>query len=156
MICTIDWIWKSMTKSVLLCLLKTSSKLQQKSMFYGSVIKQQIQSIIFNTKIYNFSTKYLYMYPYSQNVCLWMSSIFPKLPFLGSPQDHQHEQQKQNSTRIQNSNPQLSNGLILFVMPYKPQKLCNLPTPLTLLPLHSRFCPRNPCGIIEKWNVVII
>jgi hypothetical protein len=66
-----------------------------------------------------------------------MSSIFPKVPFLGSPQDHQHEQKKQNSTRIQNSNPQLSNDLFLFVIPYKPQKLHNFPIPLTLPPLHS-------------------
>jgi hypothetical protein len=45
---------------------------------------------------------------------------------------HQHEQQKQNSTIIQNLNHQLSNGLFLSVMPCEPQKLCNLPTPLTI------------------------
>ncbi len=42
--------------------------------------------VIFNTRMCNFSTKYMYFYFYSQNVCIRMSSTFPKLPFLGNPQ----------------------------------------------------------------------
>ncbi len=67
------------------CLLKTSTKLQQKSMFYESVIKRQIKFVIFNIRIYSFFTKYLHIYFYSKNVCLWMSATFPKLPFLLIP-----------------------------------------------------------------------
>ncbi len=59
-----------MEKFVLICLLKTSTKLQQKSMFHGSVIKQKIKFVIFNIRIYNFFTKYLHIYFYSKNVCL--------------------------------------------------------------------------------------
>jgi len=55
-------------------------------MFYWSVTKQQIKFVIFNTKICSLSTKYLHLYSYSKTMCLWMSSTFPKLPLLGSPQ----------------------------------------------------------------------
>ncbi len=73
-----------------------------------------------------------------------MSSPFPKLPLLGNPQVTIN---MNNKTKFNNSNPQLSNGLFLSVMPCKPQKLCNLSTPLTLPPLYSKFRPRNPYGI---------
>ncbi len=71
--------------------------------------------------------------------CVFMNVLnFPKTPTLGhSPSHHQHEQQ--NSTRTQNSNPQLFNGLFLFIMPCKPQKLCNLPTLLTIPHTHGFF-----------------
>jgi hypothetical protein len=72
-------------KSILPCSLKASTKLQQKSMFYGSVIKPQIKHVIFNIKIYSFYAKNSHIYSYSQNVCLQMSSTFPKLPLLGTP-----------------------------------------------------------------------
>jgi hypothetical protein len=58
------------------------NKITTRSMFYGSVIKQQNQSIIFNTKICSFSIKYLYMYSYSQNVSMNVLRI-PKTPILG-------------------------------------------------------------------------
>jgi hypothetical protein len=134
MIHTSNWIWKLMEKFVFPCLLKISTKLQQKSMFYGSVIKQQIKYVIFNIRIYSFSTKYLHIYFYSKNVCQQMSAIFPKLPLLVVPKSPSTWTTKQNSTKIQNSNPQLSNGLFPSVMPCKPQKLCNLPTLLTSSP----------------------
>jgi hypothetical protein len=59
-----------MEKFVLPCILKTSTKLQQKSIFYGSVIKQQINVVIFNIKICSFFTKYLHVYSYFENVCV--------------------------------------------------------------------------------------
>jgi hypothetical protein len=123
-----------MEKSILPSVLKISTKLQQKSMFYGSIIKQQIKSVIFNIRIYSFFTKYLHIYFYSKNVCLWMSATFPKLPLLVVPNSPSTWSTKQNSTTIPNSNPQLSNGLFLSVMPYKPKKLCNMPTPSTSSP----------------------
>jgi len=70
-----------MEKSVLLCLLKASTKIH----VLWSVIKQQIKYVIFNIKIYSFFTKYSHIYSYSQNVYLQMFSTFPKLPLLGTP-----------------------------------------------------------------------
>jgi hypothetical protein len=61
-------------------------KITTKFMFYGSVIKQQIKFVVFNTKICSFSTKYLHLYSHSKNVYLWLSSTSPKLPLLVSPQ----------------------------------------------------------------------
>ncbi len=127
MIHTSNWIWKSMEKFILPCLLKTSTKLQQKSMFYKSVIKQQIQYVIFNTKVRNF----FYKVPTFQNCVFTNVFNFPKLSLLDVHKSPSTWTKKQNSTRIQNSNPQLSNGLFLSIMPCKPQKLCNMPTPLT-------------------------
>jgi hypothetical protein len=85
MIHTSNRIWKLMGKFIYHCLLKISTKLQQKFMFYGSIIKQQIKYVIFNIKIYSFFTNYLHIYFYSKNVCLQMSATFPKLPLLKVP-----------------------------------------------------------------------
>jgi len=79
-----------MEKFVLPCLLKTSTKLQQKSMFYKSVIKQQIQYVIFNTKVCSF----FYKVPTFQN-CVFTNVLnFPKLSLWQSTSHHQHEQKK--------------------------------------------------------------
>jgi len=85
MIHTSNWIWKLMENFLLPSLLKISTKFQKKSIFYGSLIKQQIKSIILNIKICSFSTKYLPIYFYSKNVCLWMSATLRKFPLLVIP-----------------------------------------------------------------------
>jgi len=75
-----------MEKFVLPCLLKTSTKLLQKSMFYGSVIKQQTKSIIFNIRIYSFFYKvFTYLFLFQKCVSMNVHNS-PKTPTLGSPQ----------------------------------------------------------------------
>jgi hypothetical protein len=120
MIHTSNWIWKLMEKCVLSLFTKNFSKITTKSMFYGSLIKQQIKFVVFNTKICNFFTKYLHLYSHSQNVYLWMSSTSPKLPLLGIPQVTINMNKKTKFNK--NSNPQLSNGQFLSTMPCKPKK----------------------------------
>jgi len=104
------------------------------------LFKQQIRFVIFNIRICSLSTKYLHIYFYSKNVCLQMSATFPKLPLLVVPKSPSTWIIKQNSTKIQNSNPQLSNGLFLSIMFCKPQKLCNLPIPLKSSPWGCIWC----------------
>jgi hypothetical protein len=78
MIHTSNWIWELMEKFVFPYLLKTSTKLQQKSMFYARVIKKKIKYVIFNITIYSFSTN-----PY-------ISIFIPKMCVYKCPQISQN------------------------------------------------------------------
>jgi hypothetical protein len=64
-----------MEKSILSMFTDKVNKITSKSKLYESAIKQQIKFVVFNTKIFNFSTKYLHKDPYSKSVYLRMSSI---------------------------------------------------------------------------------
>ncbi len=128
MVHTSNWIWKLTKKSILSMFTENVNKITSKSMFYESAIKQQIKYVVFNTKICNFSTKYLPKGSYSKSVSMNVLN-FPKLPLLSSLEVTINMTRKQNSTRIQNSNPQLSIGLFLSIMPCKPKNyvICLFP-----------------------------
>jgi hypothetical protein len=81
-------------------------------MFYGSVIKQQIKYVVFNTKIRSFFTKYLQLYSYSKSVYLRMFSTSQKLSFLGSPQVTINMNKKKNLNKNSKYKPPIVQWLV--------------------------------------------
>jgi hypothetical protein len=93
------------------------------------------------------TTKFLHLFLYSKIMCLQMNFTFPKLPPLGSPQVTINMDENYSKFKIQTPNVQWS---ILIRNSLYIQKQCNLPTPLTLPLLYSRFRPQNPYEIAEN------
>jgi len=65
--------------------IETSTKLQQKSMFYGSVIKQKIKYVIFNIRIYSVSTN-PYISIFIPKMRVYKCPQLSQTPTLDSPQ----------------------------------------------------------------------
>jgi hypothetical protein len=47
-----------------------------------------------------FATKYLQLYPDSQNCVFKNEILFPELPYLGSPKSHQHDSKLNKNSKF--------------------------------------------------------